>query len=355
MNRFIEYFGRFSQTDRVEVEDGCFELRSMPYKDLDTYGIRIESEESFSCKRLYFTESASAKETVVCDFVRSIRPFGENGVACSMRFPLGDRHLNLFFRTAEGIRNEDGYIADSKHLYHTCFGELRCCYERCYDHMIVSKESLENYGFCEEIHFRDDFFWIPSRNNELVPKIFLSYTGMPDEVQKQHAVAEKIMQQLALYISKNLNCTVPDNTHSRILRGLIWDATSATIQDAVALLEAESAINNLDAHNGQELSRVIDLFKAGGNEALFTRYFEFFFTFTQSLKKHVSDLARVSCQPSAAHRAKLYEAVDYICFNHMSAITAELLARKDLHCLLEDFSQFRTAINKVVRETYNIG
>ena len=254
MNRYYKYFWCRGKTENVEVEDGTFELR--PYK--------CENERYHYKQQLCFIDKITQEETVLSNNVRHFMPLGEFGIACSMFYPQGDRNLVLYFRKNGQLIREHGYITDAKHLYYTFEGELHCCYKYHFDEVVISYEEFKAKGYDDEIHFDDDFFWIPSQKAELVPRIYFNYEGQELTEPKQHKIAQEIMLQLRMFITKDFAIHINDIEKSHRLSDLTWKATSANIADVHILIGLENSENNLEQANADKVLTITNWFLSNG-------------------------------------------------------------------------------------------
>lgn len=340
MNRYYEYFWCRGKTENVEVEDGTFELR--PYKR--------KNEQYYSERQLCFIDKTTHEETVLSNNVRHFMPLGELGIACSMFYPQGDRNLVLYFRKNGQFIRERGYITDAKHLYYTFEGELHCCYDRYFDKIIISREEFEVKGYDGEIHFDDDFFWIPSRNVELVPRVYFNYEGQELSEPKQHKIAQEIMLQINMYITKEFAHQVKDIEKSHRLSDLTWSATSANIADVHMLIALEKSENNLEQVNADKVLAITDCFLANKKESLFPQYMEFFFTAYEQLSRHDEWIksqwfgAQLLTKELDDFHMDIYRKVH----RNMDLITKRLTARKDFEELLADYPKFEIAVSELL-------
>lgn len=342
MNRYHEYFWCRGKTENVEVEDGVFELR--PYKR--------EKEQYYSERQLCYINKTTQEETVLSNDVRCFMPLGKFGIACSMFYPQGDRHLTLFFRKDGQFIRERGYITDAKHLYYTFEGELHCCYERYFDKVIISHEEFRKMGYDCKIHFEDVFFWIPSKKAELVPRVYFNYEGQELDEPKQHKIAQEIMLQIKMFITKNFAIEIKDIEKNQRLSDLTWSATSANIADVHILMALEKSENNLVQTNADKVLAITECFLTNGYAHLFSRYMELFFTAYEQLSRYDEWLksqwfgAKMLTKELDDFHMDIYRKVH----KNMDLITKKLMARVDFLALLKDYRDFECAMAELLQD-----
>lgn len=340
MNRYYEYFWCRGKTENVEVEDGTFELR--PYKR--------ENEQYYSERQLCFIDKTTHEETVLSNDVRRFMPLGRFGIACSMFYPQGDRKLILFFRKNGEFVIERGYITDAKHLYYTLEGALHCCYDRYFDKVIISREEFKAKGYDGEIHFDDDFFWIPSRNVELVPRVYFNYEGQELSEPKQHKIAQEIMLQIKMFITKKFAIEIKDIEKGQRLSDLTWSATSSNIADVHMLIALENSENNLEQANADKVIAITDWFLSNEKANLFPRYMEFFFTAYEQLSRHKewSDSQMPGSYTLTKELDDFHMDIYRKVHRNMDLITKRLTARSDFEELLADYRRFEIAVSELI-------
>lgn len=340
MNRYYEYFWCRGKTENVEVEDGIFELRQ--YKR--------ENEQYYSKRQLCFINKTTQEETVLSNDVRHFMPIGETGVACSMFYPQGDRKLILFFRENDNFIVERAYITDKKHLYYIRDGEIHCIFEGCFDRVIVSCEEFARIERDGEVHFEDTCFWIPSENRELVPRIYFNYDGQKIDEPKQHKIAQEIMLQLRMFITKDFAIHINDIEKSHRLSDLTWNATSANIADVHILIGLENSENNLEQANADKVLTITNWFLSNRKATLFPRYMEFFFTAYEQLSRYDEWMksqwfgAKMLTKELDDFHMDIYRKVH----RNMDLITKRLTARSDFEELLADYPKFEIAVSELL-------
>lgn len=337
MNMFSNFFGVESRNKVVEVSGGKFELK---YLSEDTPIIV-----------LWFTKYDIAQSTVADDRTARIAPFGENGVACEKRLP-GGRNVELFFFEHGELWSEKGYILDDEHLVYMYRSEMRLSAKYHNDVVIFDKKALRNLGYDGNIHFDEEMFYFRSGRSELVSFDYFDYKGNPLTAYKNERIAQEIMLQIRMFVTKDFAHQVKDVEKSQRLSDLTWNATSANIADVHILIGLENSENNLEQTNADKVLTITNWFLSNGKATLFPRYMEFFFTAYEQLSRHDEWTksqwfgAKMLTKELDDFHMNIYRKVH----RNMDLITKRLTVRRDFEELLNDYPKFEMAISELLEE-----
>lgn len=342
MNRYFSFFRGGEHPHRVEVKGGFFALRTI-MREKDAYPSR---------RRLCFVNTTTGDEMILSDYVRHIRPIGENGIACSMFFPQGDRNLRLYFFVDGILHVERGYLTDPYHLYYMLDGSLRCRCGHNTDHLVLSSEEFACYGFCGDIYYEDTFFWIPSQQTELIPRRYFTYDGVEALAPKQHAIAREIMLQTDMFLAESFTHPFMNEEKRQTLCKMTWEAHTATLEDVKALYEMEASEGNLSPTNAAQVGELIRAFEASEHVQVFTRYMELFFTVYEKVSRRKERLdSRTFDGDGAPSEGGAFSAqMHRHMYENMARIGARLVTRPDFAVLLEDYTRFEAAIMCVLQD-----